>query len=378
MDKILLAVNTLGMWKETNGVATTYRHILPLFKKRGIEVDVLTYGPEDYFCETKSIRTYTHKPRLPLKIDPSLWVDMAFSKSELSKEIAKHKYSLVHSATPCPMGSFAGKVAKKQEIPFVNTYHTTIDSYVESRVAKALGTTMGCLAKKIIGKQLKKFYDNSDLILAPSQTIREELQKIFSAPVDVFGRGIDTAKFNNAYRNRDDIRPRAIYVGRVAPEKNLDTLVEIFAGDELNDTELTIVGDGPSLNEMKRALPSARYTGKKTGTELAEEYANADFFVFPSCTDTFGNVILEAYASGLPVIVTDKRAPKELVNDGKTGLICSNKAEFSNAVKLLSRNDYLRQTMSMAAIEHSQGYTWDKAFETLLQKYHDAKTLRRI
>src|SRR5207247_1799225 len=129
-------------------------------------------------------------------------------------------------------------------------------------------------------------------------------------------------------------RVRALYVGRVAPEKNLDLLARAFAPPA--DAGLTIVGEGPSLPELRQRLPNAVFTGRLGGESLARAYADADYFVFPSRTDTLGNVVLEAMASGLPAIVSDRMGLKELVQDGVTGFVTRSDEDFAAAVRTLA------------------------------------------
>jgi alpha-1,6-mannosyltransferase len=162
-------------------------------------------------------------------------------------------------------------------------------------------------------------------------------------------------------------RVRALYVGRVAPEKNLDLLARVFAGRV--DVDLTIVGDGPSSAELQQRLPGARFTGRLTGDALTSAYREADFFVFPSRTDTLGNVVLEAMASGLPAVVTDSMGPKELVDHGRTGFVAGSDAAFAAAVDTLVADRALRRAMGAAARRFAETRSWDAIFAQLLRYY---------
>ena len=222
---------------------------------------------------------------------------------------------------------------------------------------------------------LQLYFNNSTLILAPSHFTKEKLEGLFTPPVEVLSRGVDIDDFNPGHRDKhpDDQAVRALYVGRVAPEKNLALLVDIFR--RRSEVRLTVVGDGPYLEEMKQELPGAEYTGKLSGQELFSSYANSDFFVFPSRLDTFGNVVLEGMSSGLPAIVTDAMGPKEQVEEGVTGLVAGTNEDFERAVDTLATDRELRERMGTAARAYAETRSWDEVFETLLAQYGRAKEL---
>jgi glycosyltransferase involved in cell wall biosynthesis len=159
---------------------------------------------------------------------------------------------------------------------------------------------------------------------------------------------------------------RLLFVGRVSKEKDLDILVHSFRQlrEEKVPVQLSIVGHGPFSKELAEMLPEVCYTGYLTGTELAKAYASSDLFVFPSTTDTFGNVIIEAQAAGLPVIVSDIGGPRELVSDGVNGLITKARDvdDFTQAIRRLVEDEPLRKEMSAAARCSVQDRSWPSAF----------------
>ena len=162
---------------------------------------------------------------------------------------------------------------------------------------------------------------------------------------------------------------RFLYVGRISKEKNLDALAEAWLKlhAEIPSATLALVGDGPYLAELRRRLTNAGviFTGFLSGEALARAYASADAFVFPSTTDTFGNVVLEAQASGLPTIVTDVGGPRELVRDGETGLVGPGQDAVAllAAMRRLASDDSLRRRMGDAARKSMGRRTWERAFE---------------
>ncbi|MBW2992479.1 glycosyltransferase family 1 protein [Candidatus Woesearchaeota archaeon] len=375
MERILLVTNTLGKWGEINGVVYTYKNLIRYFKETKTKVDVITYGPENSYETHGTVTITVHKPTIPLQIDEKLWIDLGMELTDLKERFRKNKYTVVHSAVADPLGMMAADIAKENNCPLVTVYHTAVDYYTKVRMGKRMGRQIGSLLGKTMSQYMKWYYNKSDLILAPSKYIKNQLSEKFKPRIEVLGRGIDTGKFNPRQRTKESKKVQALYVGRVALEKNMQMLVEIFS--RYKEAKLKVVGDGNYLKEMRKKLPEAAYTGEITGKRLYEQYANADFFVFPSEADTFGNVVLQGLASGLPVIVTDKMAPKELIQHGKTGFIAKTKKEFEEYVQVLTENKKLRKEMGMEAVKYAGRFTWEKIFENLLQYYKLAKRIHK-
>jgi len=374
--RVLITVGFLGHFGETDGVVTTYRNLLPFFERRGPDLDVVAYGPEDRTEDHGRVRLHVHRPRLPVRVDPRRWVDLAFSQTALARTLARTPYSLVQSSTPDPMGLWARGVARRQAVPFVAVYHTALAEYAAIRGGQAAGALVGGVMGRVMGAWMRAYYGRADLILAPSETVRAELAATLRPPAAVLSRGVDSRAFHPDRRTRGHGRVRALYVGRVAPEKNLDLVARVFAARP--DIDLTIVGDGPSVPDLREALPSATFTGRLMGEPLAQAYADADFFVFPSRTDTLGNVVLEAMASGLPVVVSDAMGPKELVRHGETGFVMGTDAEFAAAVDMLTASAGMRRTMGAAARRYAETRSWEAIFEQLLGYYEQSRAKRMV
>lgn len=374
-ERILLIAAYIGKYGETDGVVTTYENLIPRFAASGLTVDVVAYGPKDQietFGENGNVTVYTHNPHWKLKIDPSRWIDLGVWWSSLDKRIRQHRYTLVQSSSPDPLGLWAAQIAEKMNCPLLSLYHTALDQYVEIRYSKDLGRPIGRVLGKTMRSWINSYYNRADLVLAPSEFVKDELQHRITPPIEIFSRGVDTVKFNPKHRTRPpDAKPRAIYVGRVVLEKSLDVLVELFK--DRDDVELMIVGDGNYLKPMQKLLPQAKFTGRLHGEEISRAYADADLFVFPSETDTLGQVVMEGMASGLPAVVTDKMGPKELVNEGVTGFVTSNPEQFREAANRLMADRALRQKMSVAARAEAETRTWDGIFE-VLRGYHQKVT----
>ena len=365
--RVLITVGFLGHYGETDGVVTTYRNLIPHLVRWGEHVDLVAYGPEDRIETDGRVRRITHRPRLPVRVDPARWVDGAFALTPLARELARRPYDLVQSSTPDPMGLWARAVARRHGAPFLALYHTALAEYAAIRGTRAAGPVIGDLMRRVMDGALRRYYDSADLVLCPSESVRSELATTLHVPIEVLSRGVDSETFRPDPKRVPPTRPRALYVGRVAPEKNLDLLAHVFAAPAPAD--LTIVGDGPAREGLEQRLPNAVFTGRLGGPALARAYADADFFVFPSRTDTLGNVVLEAMAAGLPAVVTDSMGPKELLRDGVTGFVARSDDGFAAAVHSLATHADRRRAMGAAARAFAETRSWDTIFNRLVGVY---------
>ena len=239
----------------------------------------------------------------------------------------KNNFTHIKAATPGPMGLTALAVARMLQLPIWGTYHTALPQYAQY-------LTDDGIMVDLMWKYIVWFYNQMDVVYVPSRNTAEELaaKGIDPNKMKVYPRGVDVERFNPTKRNgflesryhlAESIK--LLYVGRVSKEKDLELLGRAFKtlSQTHNNLHLVVVGDGPYLEEMRQDLADTPclFTGYLEGEDLAEVFASCDLFLFPSTTDTFGNVVLEAQASGLPVIVTDAGGPQENVLPGKTGLI---------------------------------------------------------
>lgn len=375
--RVLIIAGNLGRFGETDGVVTTYWSLLPLLAEAGLEADVVGYGPESRIDRMGSLRIFTHKPVVPAKIDPHRWIDLFPVFSSTARELRNTKYVAVQSSSPCPLGLLGVARARANNAPLIGLYHTALDHYVEIRSTTKWGKPIGKLFGGIMHFWLNVYYNQSALILTPSQHTRDEVRGRLKPRVEVLSRGVDGDRFHPRHRTRplDDRPVEALYVGRVAYEKNLQQLGAMFGG--MPDLNAVIVGDGPYYEAMQKEYPNFRYLGRLKGEALSTAYANGDFFVFPSHTDTLGNVVLEGLSSGLPAVVYDSMGPKELIEDRKTGFIARSDEEFAQAVRLLATDHDLRNRMKIAARAAAELRTW-KAIADQLIGYYEQVTGRSL
>ena len=360
-------------YDEVNGVANTFRHLTDYCQAQGRRLDIYAYTEKDDHIETRdSVRILRYKPRIPIDIYFDMIFDLKISRFRIFRDFQKTPYDLVHLATPGSIGLTGLIAARRANCPIIGSYHTALPDYVRARVEKLvekfkLPTTRSHLrTENLTWDYLEWFYNHPALVLAPSQSVKTQLAERLTAPVDIFSRGIDTDTFDTRFR-QDHNNVVVIYVGRVSLEKNLSVLVDIFR--DKHDAQLVIVGDGPYLPEMKQLLPHAHFTGFQKGPDLSRAYASADIFVFPSTSDTFGNVVLEAMASGLPVIVSDKMGPQEIVNHDHTGFVTHSPADFAEKLDLLIHDPDRRQLMGQNARQYALSRSWKAVFDTLFQQY---------
>jgi glycosyltransferase involved in cell wall biosynthesis len=273
-------------------------------------------------------------------------------------------------------------VARILKLPIVGTYHTAIPQY-----AQAL--TGDPDMEDLMWRYVLWFYDQMDCVFVPSKAVADELERRGLNPqrIRIFPRGVDTQLFHPAKRNGildsslvGECGARLLYVGRISKEKNLGLLVDAFRGivESETDTCLVVVGDGPYRREMEEALNGTPclFTGFVQGETLASLYASCDIFVFPSTTDTFGNVVLEAQASGLPVVVSDTGGPQENIIAGDTGLVVrgDDRIALLETLRFLIADPHRRTSMGCAARKYAETRSFDRAFSQAWNLYAEVST----
>jgi glycosyltransferase involved in cell wall biosynthesis len=280
---------------QVNGVVRTLTQVCEGLRNRGHDVSVIS--PQDY-------RNY------PCPTYPE--IRLAFSgKRALTKRLAALQPTNIHIATEGPLGIQARRICVARGWKFTTSFHTRFPEYVRERAPIPLGLTYSFL---------KWFHNAADSCLVPTPSIETVLKDYGFKNTRIWTRGVNRDLFHPRPQvNLGLPRPVFICVGRVAPEKNLDAFLSL----QLPGTKL-IVGDGPDLERLKRLYPDAVFAGKQVGVPLAQSFAGADVFVFPSRTDTFGLVLLEAIASGLPVAAFPVPGPLDVIGTTGAGILSEN------------------------------------------------------
>jgi glycosyltransferase involved in cell wall biosynthesis len=335
---------------EVNGVALTLARLVGGLREQGCRVQLVrprqngddTGGPDEFLV-----------PGLPIPGYPGLRFGLPAHRSLRSRWL-RERPDIVHVATEGPLGAAAVGAARALGLPVSSGFHTNFRAY--SRHYR-LGWLRG-----LVGGHLRRFHNRTDLTLAPTARLAEELRTEGYRRVEVLARGVDTALFNPARRSqalRDgwDVGPEDLvvaYIGRLAPEKNLALVLKAHSAIAARhrDARLLFVGDGPSLTSLRRRHPNHIYAGMRCGEDLAAHYASADLFLFPSLTETFGNVVPEALASGLGVVAFDCAAAGELIRPGENGITVApddDAAFTAEAVALATNRHALARIRSRAA-----------------------------
>ncbi|MGD1917218.1 MAG: glycosyltransferase family 4 protein [Phycisphaerales bacterium] len=368
---MMLFTDTLG---DVNGVSRFIRNMGHESIAAGKEMLIATstrfeIPPEDCF--------FNCRPKFAMKMPKYAELDFVIpNKTDLVRRAEEFAPDVVHVSTPGGVGKVGRDFAKKRGIPIAGVYHTDFPAYLEHLFNEEMYGT-------ITAQYMKYFYKPFELILSRSEQYMESLEKLnFSHDrMAKLEPGIKLDDFDASHRDesawdeyglpRDSVK--VLYVGRISTEKNLPVLTEIWpkvrerARSAGVDARLVVIGGGPYLTEMQSALGGhgTVFPGFKHGTELAKLYASADMFVFPSLTDTLGQVVLESQASGIPVIVADQGGPKEVVDDGATGLVLpgSRPAAWVDAVSELVIDHERRKAMGAAGVAYSKNFSISASFE---------------
>ena len=287
--------------------------------------------------------------------------------------LAEGRYDIVHLCSPGPAGVAAALTARIMDVPVVGSYHTELGAYTQLRTGdQRLYEGMQAVQAALYGP--------ARAVLSPSASADASLRALGIAADRVarWERGVDVSRFGPGRRGRLQLcgRLNVLYAGRLTKEKGADLLAESFAAARARDRRLHLVlaGGGPEEDRLRRRLGShATFLGWLRGDALADAYASADVFLFCSRTDTYGQVILEAQASGLPVVAVAEGGPASLIEDGRTGVLCPPDAEILGAaVASLATSQRARARLAASALTAVRARTWERALAQLAAGYDAA------
>jgi len=327
MQKKILIV-TDAWHPQVNGVVTTLTQTVRNLKKLGFLVKVI--NPENY----RSIPCPTYS-----EISLSMT-----TPRRIYKEIAEFDPHSIHISTEGPLGWAARAVCKKKNFPFTTSYHTRFPEYIRMRLPIPLSLSYSVL---------RNFHNRASSIMVATRELQKELQERRFKNTCLWTRGVDTELFKP--RSKDFLtadKPVFLYAGRVAVEKNIEAFLDL----ELPGTKY-VVGDGPAKTQLEGKYPEVVFVGYQKGELLAKHLAAADVFVFPSKTDTFGVVMLEAMACGVPVAAYPVVGPAQVVRNGVTGCLDNDlKTAALNALKINPQ----------ACRTEAEKYSWEACTEQFL------------
>jgi glycosyltransferase involved in cell wall biosynthesis len=328
--KILIVTDA---WEpQVNGVVRTLKSTQRELEKMGHQVDMLT--PLEF--RTMACPTY---PEIRLSLFPA---------GQVARRIREGNFDALHIATEGPLGIAARRFCKRHKLPFTTAYHTRFPEYVKARFGVPLGLTY---------KFLHWFHTAGEAVLVPTQVVKRDLESFGFPPqkVVLWSRGVELEVFKPGPAMENDAKPPVfLCVGRVAVEKN----IEAFLALDLPGTKW-VAGEGPQLEMLKRKYPEVRFTGVLSQLELASLYNAASVFVFPSRTDTFGLVLLEAMACGCPVAAYPVTGPIDVIGDSPAAVLSEDLREA--ALKALHIDRRLPR-------QHAEQYSWEACTRQFIER----------
>ncbi len=371
MSELRVAIFTGNYNHIRDGVSLTLNRLVGFLEEEGIPV--IIFGPTADEPAFEHNGEFIPVPSVPMPGRPEYRVTVGFPDSAQNR-LREFEPTLIHIATPDLLGFRAMRWAQTNDVQIVSSYHTHFTSYLKYYNLEML---------ELLGwKYLAWFYSQCKHVYVPSPSMADELnEKGIDNGIRIWARGVYTDDFHPDKRDMewrrsigyDDDDKIVTFVSRLVWEKDLQTFVDVAKklGDEIRPM---VVGDGPARKELEAMLPDAHFTGFITGEDLYKAYASSDIFLFPSDTETFGNVTLEAMASGLPCVVADATGSRSLVESGVNGYLAPPRAtkEFASCVRKIANDDQLREKMGHAARQKALAYSWENVNRTLLENYKEA------
>jgi phosphatidylinositol alpha 1,6-mannosyltransferase len=371
-------------FNEVNGVAHTSRHFEAFARRRNLPFLCVRAGDRaQSFTEDGNVWTL-ELPRgfLSFALEKDLRFDPAFLRHVplIHETLERFQPDLIHITGPSEVGMLGLRLALDMRLPLAASWHTNVHEYLARRsdwllrlLPEPQSAQIGQIIQDMTMATAARFYSVAQVLFAPNSELCELLERATGLPCHLMPRGVDAELFNPCKRKRDPNDREYVlgFVGRLSIEKNIALLAQVQKELEklgYTNFRFLIVGHGAEEAWLRERLPRAEIPGVLKGEALSEAYANMDLFVFPSHTDTFGNVVLEALASGVPAIVTPDGGPCTIVRDGETGRIVPDE-EFAAAVAEVLTDTAKHAQMRQAARAYSLTASWDSVFEGVYARY---------
>lgn len=375
MDELRVAIFTGNYNHIQDGVSLTLNRLVAYLEEQ--DIPVIVFGPTVEDPEIDHEGEFVSVPSIPVPSRQEYRITVGFP-DDAQRRLKEFNPTLIHLATPDLLGFRAMRWGQANNIQIVSSYHTHFTSYLKYY-------KLGML--EMLGwKYLNWFYSQCKHIYVPSPSMATELnEEGIDEGVRIWARGVNTNQFNPDFRDMQWRRQAGFsdddqivtFVSRLVWEKNLQTFVDTVKRLEQSHDKVKpmIVGDGPAQKELEHMLPSAHFPGFITGDELSRAYASSDVFLFPSETETFGNVTLEAMSSGLPCVVADATGSRSLVESGVNGFLAPPRdtEAFAECVADIIGDENLKDEMGKAARQKALAYSWDNVNGKLLDNYREAK-----
>jgi phosphatidylinositol alpha 1,6-mannosyltransferase len=370
------------VYHEVDGVAKTSREFEAFARRHEIPFFMVNAGPRDEVAAAGAV-TRIQLPRSPAKfpLDRAHDYDLLFLRHyrRLERLLREFRPDVVQITGPSDVGTLGAYVAYKMGIPLAASWQTNLHQYARRRVAAAVSF----MPERVIGKLADhaerwsfrasaRFYRIPRLLFAPNQEMIGVLEAATGKPCYLMSHAVDTTVFRPELRDRKEGPFRIGYVGRLTAEKNVRVLAHLeqaLLDLGHRDFYFVVVGEGAEGEWLRNHMRQAKFTGVLTGAELSQTFANFDMLAFPSETDTFGLVVLEAFASGVPAVVTDRGGPQYTVRHRSSGYVAHNFDEFVSYTARLMAQPELLSAMRVAARQQALTTCWDRIFEGMYEAY---------
>jgi len=373
---------------EVNGVAHTSRNFVAYAERHTlpflcVRASVGERAPHQLAALAWELRTLDlRRSPLAVRMEKDLQFDPLFWRhaGEIECQLRAFRPDIIHITGPSELGIYGAYFAWKHGIRLAASWHTNLHEYAARRLTwltrRLPGNAGAKVERTVEGGALAGillFYSLAKVLYAPNEELCAMLVRSTGKPCHLMQRGVDTELFSPARRIRTADEKTFVlgYVGRLSIEKNVALLIRVereLAALGVSGIRFQIIGHGAEQESLRRHLHNAHFSGVLRGEPLAAAYADMDVFVFPSHTDTFGNVVLEALASGVPAIVTPDGGPKFIVRDGETGFVVPDDG-FAQAIAVLVRDRDRLGRMRRAARAYAEQCSWDAVFTRVYQSY---------
>jgi phosphatidylinositol alpha 1,6-mannosyltransferase len=370
---------------EVNGVAMTSQKLVEFAKRRGYPYLCVHAGKKTTSSTDESVK-YLSLKRSPLSfpMDEDLKYDPFFQRhtNRVLQELMKFQPDVIHITGLNDVSIIGSYLSWKLQIPMVGSWHTNLHEFAARRLTRMLRflpekmlDSMTHFAERRIMDGAILYYKMPKVVLSPNQELVDILAKGTQRTSRLMTRGVDTDKFSPDKRTVDDNIFRFGFVGRLRTEKNVRLLANLekkLLEKGKTNFKFVIVGEGNEREWLEKNMTNAEFAGFLDGEQLAAAYANMDVFVFPSETDTFGNVAQEANASGVPAIVTNQGGPKFIIKHDESGFIAENLDDFVKFSLELMENPEKLATMKQQSRQSAMKSSWDAVFESVYDAYREA------
>jgi phosphatidylinositol alpha 1,6-mannosyltransferase len=372
---------------EVNGVAHTSRNFVAFAERHRLPfLCVRAGGRATAFEQIGELRTLElGRSKAAVRMEKDLEFDALFWRHAgvIRRELKRFRPDVIHITGPSELGIFGAYFAWQMGVPLMASWHTNVHEYAARRMVwltQRLGEQRGAAVERWVEAgalwATSRFYKLAQVLFAPNDELCRMLERSTGRPCYLMQRGVDTELFFPGRRTRPAGDDTVVlgYVGRLSVEKNVALLARIerqLTAMGVTGARFVIVGHGSEESALRAELSRPEFAGVLHGTALADAYANMDLLVFPSHTDTFGNVVLEALASGVPAVVTPAGGPKFIVRDGETGFVTSDDG-FARAVATLVQDRPRLERMRMSARAYALECSWDTVFERVYAGYETA------